>query len=121
MIFYNRNQKSEDELCLSKIKSFIKNYPYIFYGTIAGLVIIIVVIIVLCVSLTNKKEKEEQLINEEEIKIFPLEEKLKEEVMQIYNNIGSKDKGTYEQFCDYLANKGSNLKEEQKVYLLDSK
>ena len=30
----------------------------------------------------------------------------------IYSNIGSKDKGIYEQFCEYLANKGSNLKEE---------
>ena len=24
--------------------------------------------------------------------------------MEIYNNIGSKDKGTYEQFCEYLSN-----------------
>ena len=86
MIFYNTNHKSEDESCLSRIKSFIKNHPYIFYGTIAGLVIIIVVIIVLCVTLTNKDEKEEEQIINEEIKIFPLEEKLKTEVMEIYNN-----------------------------------
>ena len=117
MIFYNTNQKSEDESCLSRIKSFIKNHPYIFYGTIAGLVIIIVVIIVLCVTLTNKDEKEEEQIINKEIKIFPLEEKSRTEVMDIYDNIGTKDKGTYQQFCEYLANKGSNLKEEQKVYL----
>ena len=103
------------------MKSFIKNHPYIFYGTIAGFIIIIIVIIVICVVFSKKDEKDEEQITNEEIKIFPLEEKLKEEVMQIYNNIGSKDKGTYEQFCDYLANKGSNLKEEQKVYLLDKK
>ena len=54
-------------------------------------------------------------INEE--RIFPLEEKLKIEVMEIYNNIGNKDKGTLEQFKEYLSEKGSNLKEEQKVYL----
>jgi len=112
MIFYNEHQKSEDESCKSKIKSFIKNHPNIFYGTIAGLTIIIVVVIVLCVILTNKDEKDEEQITNEEIKIFPLEEKSKEEVMEIYNNIGSKDKGTYEQFCEYLSNKGYNLKEE---------
>ena len=37
--------------------------------------------------------------------------------MEIYNGIGNKDKGTFEQFCEYLSEKGSNLKEEQKVYL----
>ena len=78
--FYNRNQKSEGESCLSKIKSFIKNHPYIFYGTIAGIFIIIVVIIVLCVVLTNKNEKDkEQMVINKEIKIFPLEEKSKED------------------------------------------
>ena len=104
MFFYNRNQKSEDESCLSKIKSFIKNHSYIFYGTIAGFLIIIVVIIVLCVVLTNKDEKDEKqiIIINEKIKIFPLEEKSKEEVMEIYNNIGSKDKGTCEQFCVFF-------------------
>ena len=37
--------------------------------------------------------------------------------MSIYDNIGNNDKGTLEQFCEYLKSKGSNLKEEQKVFL----
>ena len=120
MIIYGnyQNSKPEDDSCLSKIKSFIKQHPYIFYGALLGLVIIIVIIIVLCVVLTNKDEKEEtEIINEEEKKIFPLEEKSKLVVMEIYNNLGSKNKYTYDQFCKLLSEKGSKLKEEQKVYL----
>ena len=49
--------------------------------------------------------------------IFPLQEDEEREVMEIYNNIGEKDKGTLDEFCNYLSENGSNLKDEQKVYL----
>ena len=115
MYFYGTERKTDNgNSCLSKIKSFIKEHPIIFYSIIAGIVIVLVVIIVLCVVLT-KKDKEEE--TETEIKIFPLEESLKSKVMEIYNNIGNKDKGTLAQFSSYLSEKASNLKEEQKVYL----
>mgnify|MGYP002622914447 CR=1 FL=1 len=74
----------------------------------------IIIVIVLCVVLTKKDKEEEE---ETEIKIYPLEESLKSKVMEIYNNIGNKDKGTLAQFSSYLSEKASNLKEEQKVYL----
>ena len=104
----DQSPKSGVKSYLSKIKSFIKNHPY--------LLIIIVVVIVLCLILTKKDVKEEKE-EEKEIPIFPLAENLKSEVMEIYNGIGYKDKGTFEEFCEYLSEKGSNLKEEQKVYL----
>ena len=71
----------------------------------------------------KEEEKEEKkeieiLIEKEEIPIFPLAENIKSEVMEIYNGIGNKDKGTYAQFCEYLSEKGLNLKEEQKVFYL---
>ena len=113
MYFYGTERKTDNgNFCLSKIKSFIKEHPIIFYSIIAGIVIVLVVIIVLCVVLT-KKDKEE----ETETEIYPLEESLKSKVMEIYNNIGNKDKGTLAQFSSYLSEKASNLKEEQKVYL----
>ena len=74
------------------------------------------IIIVLCVILT----KEEKANEEEEIEerpIFPLEESSKLEVMKIYNNIGDNDKSTLEVFHEYLSQKSTNLKDEQKVYL----
>ena len=104
----DQSPKSGVKSYLSKIKSFIKNHPY--------LLIIIVVVIVLCLVLTKKDVKEEKE-EEKEIPIFPLAENIKSEVMEIYNGIGYKDKGTFEEFCEYLSEKGSNLKEEQKVYL----
>ena len=104
---FNQNPKNGVKSYLSKIKSFIKNHPYL-------LIIIVVVIIVLCVVLSKKDVKEEKI---EEIPIFPLAENIKSEVMEIYNGIGYKDKGTFEDFCEYLSEQGSNLKEEQKVYL----
>ena len=101
MYFYGTERKTDNgNSCLSKIKSFIKEHPIIFYSIIAGIVIVLVVIIVLCVVLT-KKDKEEE--TEEETKIFPLEESLKSKVMEIYNNIGNKDKGTLAQFSSYLS------------------
>ena len=60
------------------------------------------------------EEKEEEI---EDIPIYPLEERLKSEVLDIYNAIGERDKGTLSQFHEYLSEKASNLKEEQKVYL----
>jgi hypothetical protein len=76
-----------------------------------------------CVVLTKEPKKEE--INditltekvEEEPKNFPLEENLKQEVMDIYENRGTSDQSTLQVFCDYLNEKGSDLKEDQKVYL----
>ena len=69
----------------------------------------------------EKEESENKTIKGEdeknEVKIFPLEENSKTEVMNIYDNIGENDKGTLNQFCEYLSQKASNLKEEQKVYL----
>ena len=112
----NTNYNNNSESCLSKIKSFIKSHPYIFFGIISGAIAIIVVVVVVCVVVTKKEEtNEEQTI--EEPKIFPLKENLKSEVMEIYNGIGNRNEGTFEAFCDYLSQKGSNLKEEQKVYL----
>ena len=117
MYLYGTERKTDNgNSCLSKIKLFIKEHPFIFYSIIAGIVIVLVIIIVLCVVLT-KKDKEEETEVEEEIKIYPLEESLKSEVMKIYNNIGNKDKGTLDQFSSYLSEKAYNLKEEQKVYL----
>ena len=73
----------------------------------------------------EKTEKIETITNtnsitnniEEEEKIFPLEDSLEAEVMEIINNIGDNDKGTLNQFCDYLSQKGSSLTDEQKVLL----
>ena len=125
MIFYgnamrniqnNQYQKADGESFLSKIKSFIKQHPYIFSGIVGGFIVIVVVVIVLCVVLT----KEEKTNEEEEIvgnPIFPLEESSKLEVMEIYNNIGNNDKSTLNVFHEYLSQKSSNLKDEQKVYL----
>ena len=112
----NTNYNNNSASCLSKIKSFIKSHPYIFFGIISGAIAIIVVVVVVCVVVTKKEEtNEEQII--EEPKIFPLKENLKSEVMDIYNGIGNRNDGTFEAFCDYLSQKGSNLKEDQKVYL----
>ena len=112
----NQYQKADGESFLSKIKSFIKQHPYIFSGIVGGFIVIVVVVIVLCVVLT----KEEKTNEEEEIvgnPIFPLEESSKLEVMEIYNNIGNNDKSTLNVFHEYLSQKSSNLKDEQKVYL----
>ena len=62
---FNDNPKNGEQSYLSKIKSFIKNHPY--------LLIIIVVVIVLCLVLTKKDVKEEKE-EEKEIPIFPLAE-----------------------------------------------
>ena len=66
---------------------------------------------------TEELEKIEETEEIEEIPIYPLEESLKSEVMSIYEGIGNNDKGTPSQFRSYLSERGSNLKEEQKVYL----
>ena len=171
------SQKEISISCLSKIKSFIKIHPYIFYGIIAGVTAVTVATVATCVVLTKEPKKEEinditltekveeepkkeeinditltekveeepkkeeinditftekveeepkkEEINditftekvEEEPKIFPLEENSKQEVMDIYENRGISDQSTLQVFCDYLNEKGSNLKEDQKVYL----
>ncbi len=71
---FNQNPKKGVKSYLSKIKSFIKNHPYL-------LIIIVVVVIVLCIVLTKKDVKEEEEI--EEISIFPLAENIKLELMEI--------------------------------------
>ena len=69
MYLYGTERKTDNgNSCLSKIKLFIKEHPFIFYSIIAGIVIVLVIIIVLCVVLT-KKDKEEETEVEEEIKI----------------------------------------------------
>ena len=125
MIFYgnggrnyygNQTAKTDDESCLSKIKSFIKQHPYKLLIIISGIIVLIIIVIVLCVVLT-KKDKNEETEEIEEIPIYPLEESLKSEVISIYEGIGNNDKGTLAQFHNYLSEKASNLKDEQKVYL----
>ena len=117
MIFYgSKNGKGDEKSCLSKIKAFTKEHPFIFYGIIVGIIVLIVIVVVLCIVLTRKKENIEEQENEE-IKIFPLKESSKSEVIDIYNKIGNNDKGTLAQFGKYLSEKTNNLKEEQKVYL----
>ena len=105
--FWNNNtnyNNNNSESCLSKIKSFIKSHPYIFFGIISGVIITTVVVVVVCVVVTKKEEtNEEQTI--EEPKLFPLKENLKSEVMDIYNGIGNRNEGTFEAFCDYLSQK----------------
>ena len=112
----NNYNKNDDESCSSKVKSFIKNHPYIFFGSIIGFSVLIILIIVLSIVLSKSEDKQNQE-NITKKSIFPLEESSKAEVMEIYNNIGSNDKSTLKHFCDYLSLKASNLKEEQKVYL----
>ena len=104
------------------MKSFIKRHPYLFFSIIGGIIIITVVVVVICVTLTDRDEKtEEQEEGEEieEIPIFPFEDNSKSKVIEIYNEIdtGNKDKGTLEQFLQYISEKGSDLKDEEKVYL----
>ena len=105
----------KNEILYQKTSIFIFQY----YRRI---IIITVVVVVICVTLTDRDEKtEEQEEGEEieEIPIFPLEEDSKSKVIEIYNDIdtGNKDKGTLEQFLQYISEKGSDLKDEEKVYL----
>ena len=46
-----------------------------------------------------------------------MKDESKTEVMNIYNNKGTNDQGTLDQFCEYLSEHGTNLEEDQKVYL----
>ena len=55
---------------------------------------------------------------EENSNIFPLDENSNLEVMNVYNNIGDKDDGSLDDFCEYLSQNSANLKEKQKVYLV---
>lgn len=108
--------------CLS---SFIKQHPYIFYGIIIGTTVAAVTTVSLCVTLIKKDNEEIPNTDipeitpsiEENQNIFPLEESSNLEVMNIYNGIGNNDKGTLNEFCEYLS-QFSNLKDEQKVYLV---
>ena len=104
----------------SKITFFIKNHPYIFWGVIIGIVVLIIVIIALAFGLSKTSKDEETETEDENEGIFPLSEKSLKEVMNIYDGIGDKDKGTLSQFCEYLKSNASNLKEAQKVYLVYS-
>lgn len=114
--YYSNNSNTESDSCFTKIKSYISQHFKLFLLILSGIIILIVIIVVLCVVLTKKSKKDEE-IEFEEVKIFPLEESSKSEVMEIYNNIGSNDKSTLDKFSSYLSSKASNLKEEQKVYL----
>ena len=57
----------------------------------------------------EKEESENETIKEEEekneVKIFPLEENSKLEEMNIYDNIGEKDKGTLNNFVNIYLKK----------------
>ena len=55
---------------------------------------------------------------EENQNIFPLDENSNLEVMNVYNNIGDKDDGSLDDFCEYLSQNSANLNEKQKVYLV---
>ena len=116
---YNDNNKegkcSKVTQCFSdtksKILSFMKAHPFIFFGIIAGIIIVIIIIIVVAVVVSkSSKDKEKEYV-------FSLSEKSLKEVNNIYNNIGNNDKGTLVKFCEYLESKASNLNEAQKVYL----
>ena len=115
---------SNKGFCLS---NFIKQHPYIFYGIIIGSAVATVTTVTLCVTLIKKENEEIPNTDmpeitpstpsiEENQNIFPLEESSNLEVMNIYNNIGDNDKGTLDEFCEYLS-QFSNLDDEQKVYL----
>ena len=70
----NNNIKNHEESCTSKLRSFIKNHPFIFYGIILGIIVVIAIIVVICIILTrDKDDNEEKEEKEEEIKIFPFE------------------------------------------------
>ena len=72
LINMNNNYiKNHEESCTSKLRSFIKNHSFIFYGIILGIVVVIAIIVVICIILTRDKDDNEE--KEEEIKIFPFE------------------------------------------------
>ena len=124
-IFSNSNSLSVDKKDVKNenkdISSFIRKHPVIFTLIVSGSIILIGGIIVgICLStLKNKENKEEDSLTEEIIvnSIFPLPEVEELKVMEIYNNIGDKDKSTLNEFCEFLAEKSSDLKDELKVYL----
>ena len=66
---------------------------------------------------TTEKEEIQEEEEDDGNEIFPLNEELKSEVMEIYNNIGMNDKETLATFCEYLSTKAPKLKNKQKVYL----
>ena len=127
-----KKDKNENNKTNSKLLTFIRSHPLLFSLLIVGITMIIIIVIVLYFLLIknneNNENKEKDIINykdhennqekSEEYRIFPLKEGLKLEVMEIYNSINNNDKGTLEQFCDFLSEKASNLKDEQKVYLV---
>ena len=120
----------------SKMRTCSKTRPCLFWSILIGIVVFIIFLIVIIAVASNKNKKKAEENhnknnNDNDIDndndtgnnnkysngIFPLSEELNSEVMSIYDGIGNNDKGTLEQFCEYLKSKGSNLKEEQKVYL----
>ena len=121
MIIYQKrdNDNNNSTSCFSKVKSFKKSHPFLFYGIIVGIIIIIIIIILLCLLLRKKEIKEDLPPSNNDIPepIFPLPEDSKSEVINIYDNIENNDDGTLTQFCEYLSQNGTNLKDEQKVYL----
>ena len=83
------------------IGEFRKNRPFCFWSIIAGIVLfIIILIIIIAVSVKKKKANEDS-----------------KDYIKILNNIGNNDKGSLNDFCNYLSNKASDLSEEQKVKL----
>ena len=73
-----------------KNKMLYKKSSIYFFGIIGGLIIIAVVAIAVCIALNSKKEEEEEINEElfiEEPKIFPLQENLQSEVMNIYEGL----------------------------------
>ena len=86
----NQEIKVNNETCLSKMKSYIKMHPYKFIGIISGIVVATITVIVPCAVLINKDSKREEEIRENSI--FPLEEKLVSEEIQIPNSLKKEEK-----------------------------
>ena len=129
----------------SKMRTCSKNRPCLFWSILIGIIAFVIFLIVIIAVATNKNKKKTENnpnINENENNndndnentndedsndntstntysnsVFSLNEEMYSQVMSIINGIGNNDKGTLTQFCEYLKSKGSNLKEEQKVYL----
>ena len=105
----------------NKLLTFIKIHPFYFSLILIGVCVLIAIAIAIPIIVVNKdKNSENNLENTDDDannEILILNEEKKEAVTLIYNDIGNNDKGSLEQFCNYLNEKSGNLDDNQKVYL----
>ena len=115
----------------NKLLLFIKAHPFYFSLIVIGACAVVATAIAIPVALANKKEEnndnnnnndnngqtEEDTTNVLDNPIIVLSNSQKNKILEIYNNIGSNDKGTLDLFCNYLKEQSAQLNGYQKVYL----